>query len=113
MSGVGVPAEPCSVLFRVHEATLHAGDCLLEGSPGSAGLRVLCEGLAEMAKALQAAFNAMVRDPDFLADAARMRVDVSPLDSAQMLERVEQLAQAPPEALDYFRKLHERAKAGD
>jgi tripartite-type tricarboxylate transporter receptor subunit TctC len=68
---------------------------------------------ADRAKALQAAFNATVKDPDFLADAARMRVDVSPLDSGEILARVERLAQAPPEALDYFRKLHERAKAGD
>ena len=68
---------------------------------------------ADRAKALQAAFIAMVKDPEFLADAARMRVDVSPLDSKDMLERVEKLAQAPPDALDYFRKLHERAKAGD
>lgn len=68
---------------------------------------------ADRARALQDAFNATVKDLDFLADAARMRVDVSPLDSAQMLERVEKLAKAPPEALDFFRNLHERAKAGD
>lgn len=68
---------------------------------------------ADRAKALQGAFAAMVKDPDFLADAARMRVDVSPLDGAEMLARVERLAQAPPDVLDYFRKLHERAKAGD
>ena len=67
----------------------------------------------DRARALQGAFNAVVKDPDFLADAAKMRVDVSPLDSAEMLARVERLASAPPDVLDQFRKMHERAKAGD
>jgi tripartite-type tricarboxylate transporter receptor subunit TctC len=67
----------------------------------------------DRAKALQGAFNAVVKDPDFLADAAKMRVDVSPLDSAEVLARVDRLANAPPDVLDQFRKMHERAKAGD
>ena len=67
----------------------------------------------DRAKALQGAFTAMVKDPEFLADAARLRVDVSPLDGDEVLARVEKLAQAPPDVLDFFRKMHERAKAGD
>ena len=67
----------------------------------------------DRAKALQGAFDAMVKDPEFLAEAARMHVDVSPLDSHEVLARVQRLASAPPNVLDEFRKMHERAKAGD
>jgi tripartite-type tricarboxylate transporter receptor subunit TctC len=67
----------------------------------------------DRAKALQVAFNTMVKDTDFLADAGRMRVDVSPLDGDDVLARVDRLANAPPDVLDQFRKMHERAKAGD
>ncbi len=67
----------------------------------------------DRARALQGAFNAVVKDPDFLADAAKMRVDVSPLDGDEVLARVDRLANASPDVLDQFRKMHERAKAGD
>ena len=42
-----------------------------------------------------------------------MRVDVSPLDGDEVLARVDRLASASPDVLDQFRKMHERAKAGD
>lgn len=54
----GTPADPCSVLFRVHEVTLHAGDCLLEGSAGGAGLRVLCGRVEALSSDCPAALRA-------------------------------------------------------
>ena len=66
----------------------------------------------DRARALQAAFNATMRDPEFLADAARLRVDVSPIDGAEVLKRVAKLAGASPDALEYFRKLHSGEKGG-
>ena len=66
----------------------------------------------ERARALQAAFNATMKDPEFLADAARLRVDVSPLDGPEVLARVAQLAGAAPDVLEYFRKLHAGEKDG-
>ncbi len=66
----------------------------------------------DRARALRAAFAATMRDPEFLADAARLRVDVSPIDGEEILRRVEKLAAAPAEVLDYFRKLHAVAKDG-
>jgi tripartite-type tricarboxylate transporter receptor subunit TctC len=65
---------------------------------------------ADRAKALQDAFVATMKDPEFLADAAKMRVDVSPLDGAEFLRRVDRLAAAPSETLDYFRRLHKAEK---
>jgi hypothetical protein len=51
-----------------------------------------------------------MKDQEFLADAARMRVDVSPLLGEDVLARIEKLANAPAEQLDYFRKLHAQNK---
>lgn len=65
----------------------------------------------DRARALQAAFAATVKDPEFQADAARFRVDVSPIDGVEILRRVERLAAAPPSTLDYFRKLHAGEKS--
>ncbi len=67
----------------------------------------------DRARALQTAFAAMVKDPLFLADAARFRVDVSPIDGAEVLRRVDALANASPPSLDYFRKLHALDKSGE
>lgn len=66
----------------------------------------------ERARALQSAFSATMQDPEFLADAARMRVDVSPIFAQDVLARIERLATAPAEHLDYFRKLHAENKGG-
>lgn len=66
----------------------------------------------DRARALQAAFLATMKDPEFLADAARLRVDVSPLDGPEVLRRVARLAGAPTDVQDYFRRLHAGQKSG-
>ena len=50
---------------------------------------------AERAKALQDAFIATTRDPEFLAEAKRLGLEVSPLDGQEMLHRIDRLAGAP------------------
>lgn len=60
---------------------------------------------AERAKALEMAFMAAARDPQFLADAERMRIEVSPIGGDEVLARIERLAATPPEVLDHMRKL--------
>ena len=67
----------------------------------------------DRARALQGAFAATMGDPEFLAEAARLRIDVSPLDGPEVLRRVGLLASAPPDVLDQVRKLHEGAKTED
>ena len=59
----------------------------------------------DRAKALQAALAAVCKDPDFLADAAKMRVDVSPVGPQQALRMLERLAEAPPDLKEEIRKL--------
>lgn len=57
------------------------------------------------AKALQAAFLAVHKDPDYLADAAKLKVDVSPIGGDQARQAIERLAEAPPDLRDALRKL--------
>jgi len=60
------------------------------------------------AKALQAAFLAAHRDARFLEEAARLGIDISPVDADRMAAGVERLAQAPPPVFAYMRQLRGR-----
>jgi tripartite-type tricarboxylate transporter receptor subunit TctC len=67
---------------------------------------------AERAQALQRAFLAVHADAQYLADAARLRVDVSPIGGNGVLQAIDRIADAPPEMLDYVRKLLAETKGG-
>ena len=66
----------------------------------------------DRARALQAAFMAVHKDPDYLADAAKIRVEVSPVDGEAVRQAIEKIANAPKELLDYLRNLHSDEKKG-
>jgi tripartite-type tricarboxylate transporter receptor subunit TctC len=66
----------------------------------------------ERANALQRAFFAVHRDPQYLEEAARLRVDVSPIVGTEVLQAIDRIARAPPELLDYIRKLLSETKGG-
>jgi tripartite-type tricarboxylate transporter receptor subunit TctC len=66
----------------------------------------------DRANALQAAFMAVHKDPEYLAEAAKIRVEVSPIDGAAVLRAINKIADAPPDLLDYLRKLHADEKGG-
>jgi tripartite-type tricarboxylate transporter receptor subunit TctC len=68
---------------------------------------------ADRARALQDAFMAVHRDPVFLKDAAKMKVDISPIDGAEVLRTIEELATSPPELLDRFKRILADAKGGE
>jgi tripartite-type tricarboxylate transporter receptor subunit TctC len=59
----------------------------------------------ERARALATAFLATHHDPRFLEEAQRLGVDISPVDAAEVLRSIAQMAQAPPDMLAYMRKL--------
>jgi tripartite-type tricarboxylate transporter receptor subunit TctC len=59
----------------------------------------------DRARALQAAFLAVHRDPAFLEEAAKFGLDISPAGGEQVARTVEEMAQAPPAAIDYMRRL--------
>jgi tripartite-type tricarboxylate transporter receptor subunit TctC len=52
---------------------------------------------AERLKTLRVAFDATMKDPDFLAEAKKLRLDVDPLSGAQLEELVKELYSAPKE----------------
>jgi tripartite-type tricarboxylate transporter receptor subunit TctC len=64
----------------------------------------------ERAKALQRAFAATHRDPQYLAEAAKQRVDVSPVTAEGVMHALRRLEQAPPQQLDYLRRLFAESK---
>jgi tripartite-type tricarboxylate transporter receptor subunit TctC len=67
---------------------------------------------AERARALQRAFLAVHGDPEYLEDAARLSLDVSPIGADEILRAIERIAVAPPELLDYVRRLLAETRGG-
>jgi len=65
----------------------------------------------ERAKALQEAFAATHRDPLYLEEAARLNVDVSPARAEEVAAALERIEKAPPQLLDYLRKLFAESKS--
>jgi tripartite-type tricarboxylate transporter receptor subunit TctC len=65
----------------------------------------------DRAAALEAAFLAAHRDPDYLADAAKLKVEVSPIGSAEIVQAIERISQTPPDVLRTMAKL--LAQTGD
>jgi tripartite-type tricarboxylate transporter receptor subunit TctC len=66
----------------------------------------------ERANALQRAFLAVHRDPQYLEEAARLRLDVSPIVGDEVLQAIDRIAHASPELLDYVRRLLSETKGG-
>jgi hypothetical protein len=64
----------------------------------------------DRARALQAAFLAVNSDPQYLEDAAKLKLDVSPIGADGVLQAIDRIANASPELLEYVRKLLADAK---
>jgi len=60
---------------------------------------------AEQLAALRSAFDATMRDKDFLADAETMRIDISPLTGAKVQELVQKLYAAPKDMVARARQV--------
>jgi tripartite-type tricarboxylate transporter receptor subunit TctC len=59
----------------------------------------------ERAKALQSAFLAVHGDPQYREEAARLKIDVSPVGGDEVLQAIARIAAAPPAQIDAMRKL--------
>jgi tripartite-type tricarboxylate transporter receptor subunit TctC len=57
------------------------------------------------AKALETAFLAVHKDPGYLADAAKLKVDVSPIGGEAALQAIDRLAATPPDLRDALKSL--------
>ena len=64
----------------------------------------------DRAKALQTAFAEVCRDPEFLADAAKLRLEVSPVGPQEALRMLALLAEAPADLKDEIRKLESSSR---
>jgi len=65
---------------------------------------------ADRAEALRRAFAATHRDPQYLAEAARQRVDVSPVTADEVIRALTRIEHAPPQQLNYLRRLFAESK---
>jgi len=66
----------------------------------------------DRANALRTAFLAVHRDPAYLEEAAKLRLDVSPIGGDGILAAIDRIAAAPVELLEYVRKLLAETKGG-
>jgi len=55
---------------------------------------------------LRAAFDAMMKDPQFLAEAATQGLDIDPVSGSEITELVNRLYGTPSEILDLVRKIN-------
>lgn len=60
---------------------------------------------ADRAKALQTAFLAAHKDPQYLADAQKLNVDVSPIGGDEALQSIERMAATPQDQREELKKL--------
>jgi tripartite-type tricarboxylate transporter receptor subunit TctC len=67
---------------------------------------------ADRTEALQQAFLAAHRDRQFLAEAKKAGIDVSPVSAADLRRTIEDMSRAPPEIFDYVRRLLAMGKSG-
>ncbi|NIJ09233.1 tripartite-type tricarboxylate transporter receptor subunit TctC [Sphingomonas vulcanisoli] len=60
---------------------------------------------AERAKMLQDGFTRMMADPDFLADAEQIKLDISPVSGEGIKQLIQTAAQTPPEVIARYRAM--------
>ena len=61
---------------------------------------------AERVAELRAAFNAMMQDPQLLAEAATQGLDIDPVSGGEIAALVDRLYATPPDVLDLVRKIN-------
>lgn len=59
----------------------------------------------DKAATLQSAFMAALQDPELLAEAGKLKIEVSPIDGQEVLRRIEKLAATDPDVLDQIRRI--------
>ena len=57
------------------------------------------------AAALQQGFVAMVKDPAFIEEASRLKLELSPIDGPAIVERLRKAAAAPRQVIDTFNRV--------
>jgi hypothetical protein len=65
---------------------------------------------ADRAAALQTAFMAMCKDPDFVAEAEKIGIDMSPIDGAGILKLLIQTASTPKDVIARYNAIGKEGK---
>jgi tripartite-type tricarboxylate transporter receptor subunit TctC len=92
-----VPAES-RALYRLISETLALPSDAIAVAPGTSGAQVVV---------LRQAFTAMLDDSSFLADAKKLRLDLAPIDGANMADLVRQVFDKPRPVRQRFKELLE------
>ena len=66
----------------------------------------------ERARALQQGFRAVQSDPQYVAEAARLRLELSPVGAEEVVRAIERIGNASPDTLDYMKKLLTNSSGG-
>jgi hypothetical protein len=66
----------------------------------------------DRAKALQTAFLAVHRDGQYIDEATKLKIDISPIDAEDVLRAIARIAAAPPDLLEYMKKLFGENRGG-
>ena len=105
----GIIAEPLGALQkRFEDVDIGSYPAFRNGKPSvSLVLRgtAACAQAADRARALQDAFMSMQSDKDYLEEAVKLGLDVSPVAGSAALPLIEQLASTPRELIDQLKKL--------
>ena len=59
----------------------------------------------ETVAVLRKAFGAMMVDPDFIAEATKLQVDLSPLSGEKLQAVIESVAKTPPDIIAYAKSM--------
>jgi hypothetical protein len=55
---------------------------------------------------------AVHNDPQYLEEAAKLKLDISPISGEELLSVIDQIGNAPPAVLEWLRKLQSENKGG-
>ena len=96
-----IPAEVPLALDKVptEELRLGAGGCYLAGQGVRPAVRTSRGIPADRKAALRAAFDATMKDPEFLAEANRMKLDVNPVTGAALDKLLAELYATPKDVV--------------
>jgi tripartite-type tricarboxylate transporter receptor subunit TctC len=64
---------------------------------------------ADRVTALRRAFDAMVRDPEFIAEAQKLRVELGPLSGQELQKIVESVQDLPPDLVDKLKSMYPKS----
>jgi len=54
---------------------------------------------------LRAAFNAMMKDPELIAEATRMSLEIDPVRGVELQDLVRRLYDTPPEVIEVVKRI--------